>query len=89
MNCSLYQILQTCLHNTAQKLAIFVFHLSQNCSIVKKLILLGLTPLSNILHLRALLTFYFVDWEETQHKGSHLDFLQEADTADVGVESHS
>lgn len=96
MNCSLYQIaslsvLQTCLHNSDPKLATLDFQLSQNCSIVKKLILLALSPLSNILHLlHALLAIYFVDWAETQHEGSHLDYLLEEDAADaVWIESHN
>ena len=96
MNCSLYQraslfALQTCLHNTDLTLVTFVFHPSQYCSIVKKLILLALTPSSNILHLlRALLTIYFGYWAEIQHKGSHLDFLLEEDAVDaVGLESHN
>ena len=96
MNYSLYQIAsfsvsQTCLHNSDLKLATVVFHLFQNCSNVKKLILLAPTPLSNILRLlHALLAIYFVDWAETQHKGYHLDYLLEEDVADVvGIESHN
>ena len=94
MNYSLYQIAslsvsQTCLRNSGLKLATVVFHLFQHCSNVKKLILLAPTPLSNILHL-ALLAIYFVDWAETQHKGSHLDYLLEEDVVDVvGIESHN